>query len=858
MFIRGEKMSNEQLNIFESEYYEDPDTNQSNLEDLKFKVHTSLIYKLGEELIRSEVTALSELVKNAYDADSAYVELTVNPEYITEFNGKISFGEIIIKDEGCGMDKRDIINGWLTLSNSAKKQMKKDKKVTKKYERMPLGDKGLGRLAVQKLGRMMIMVTKKEKSDIEYTVTIPWGDFQKNTTLENVKVICTEKKVEENLEKGYTKIIIRDLVNPNLWNEEENINELERELSQTVSPFKKESNFYVFAKIGERNLDFSKISQEILDGAISKFNFTVTDEHIKLEGKFKLEFFLSKNNNFDISDDHLKEFLLTNKEKMNKYKIIENDLFSILFSEEFSFDDLSGFELHKDGKFMHPGKYSGEIYSYSFDENYLKGQVAKLNFKVIKGQVDFKNFIKNNYGIKVFRDDFAILPYGYGDGGDWLALNKSQSTQGSYYDLKNETVIGFIQLLGKESYKLRETTNREGLIEDEYYNNFYIINKFILKKINNHISKLRRGFIKYINMISHDINRADPLVSDHEIAVESLRRISDKSQKITKNIEDLSTKTAQSTNIISQVNTALNNIKSIDDQEKFLLEQLISKLNENIKITELVLKEAEYYLQEIQVIKGHLFTIEEDYSVMIGRMQELAELAGLGILSETLTHELYTLINNTKKNTANVISYYKKNYEPDKKIQQYFEYVRYSTDGMRKQLSHLSPNFRNVRTKKDRVKISDLLEKHHEFYIERAQKNDISIIIIHQDDFLLNVSVGMINQVLDNLYLNSEHWLLHAKRIGKIKELQFFLEVKDNGKIHVWDNGIGIDENIANEIFDPFISNKENGRGLGLYIVSQILDYHNCKIRLMRERNIFGKLYKFEIDLRKSLVHEEK
>ncbi|MEH7355403.1 ATP-binding protein [Neobacillus drentensis] len=851
-------MQNEQLNMFESEYYDDPTINQSNLEDLKFKVHTSLIYKLGEELIKNEVTAISELVKNAYDADSAYVELTVNPEYVIEHNGNMLIGEIVIKDEGCGMDKRDIINGWLTLSNSAKKKMKKEKKVTKKYERMPLGDKGLGRLAVQKLGRIMIMVTKKEESDIEYTVTIPWGDFQKNTILENVKVVCTEKKVEENFEKGYTKIIIRDLVNPNLWKEEENINELERELSQTVSPFKKESNFYVFAKIGERNLDFSKISQEILDGAISKFSFEITDEHIKLKGSFKLDFFLSKNNYFDISEDHLKEFLLINKEKMNSYSLIENDLFSIEFGEEFSFDELSGFELHKDGKLMHPGKYNGKVYSYSFDENYLKGQVAKLNFKVIKGQVDFKNFIKKNYGIKVFRDDFAILPYGYGEGGDWLALNKSKGTQGSYYDLKNETVIGFIQLYGKESYKLREKTNREGLIEDDYYNNFYAINKFILKKINNHIGKLRRGFSKYINLITNDMDRADPLVSDHEVAVKSLRKISDKSQKITNSIEHLSSKTDQSTSIIAQVNKTINSIKNIERNEKALLQQLIDKLNENINLTKSVLKEADYYLKEIQVTQNHLSTIEEDYGVMVGRMQELAELAGLGILTETLTHELYTLINNTKKNTANVISYYTSNYEPDKKVQQYFNYVRYSTDAMRKQLSHLSPNFRNVRTKKDVVKISDLLRNHLEYYKERTQKNGLSINVSYENDFLVNVSIGMINQVLDNLYLNSEHWLLHAKRIGKIQDPQFFLEIKENGKIHVWDNGLGIDENIVNEVFDPFVSNKENGRGLGLYIVSQILDYHNCKIRLMRERNSFGKLYKFEIDLRKSLVHEEK
>ena len=57
----------------------------------------------------------------------------------------------------------DIVNGWLTISNSKKRKMKKDKQVTPKYKRIPLGDKGLGRLSVQRLGKSMKMITKKRK-----------------------------------------------------------------------------------------------------------------------------------------------------------------------------------------------------------------------------------------------------------------------------------------------------------------------------------------------------------------------------------------------------------------------------------------------------------------------------------------------------------------------------------------------------------------------------------------------------------------------------------------------------------------------------------------------------------------------
>lgn len=43
-----------------------------------------------------------------------------------------------------------------------KEKNEKNKEVTKTFERMPLGDKGLGRLSVQKLGNYMLMKTKKK------------------------------------------------------------------------------------------------------------------------------------------------------------------------------------------------------------------------------------------------------------------------------------------------------------------------------------------------------------------------------------------------------------------------------------------------------------------------------------------------------------------------------------------------------------------------------------------------------------------------------------------------------------------------------------------------------------------------
>jgi two-component system nitrogen regulation sensor histidine kinase GlnL len=45
-------------------------------------------------------------------------------------------------------------------------------------------------------------------------------------------------------------------------------------------------------------------------------------------------------------------------------------------------------------------------------------------------------------------------------------------------------------------------------------------------------------------------------------------------------------------------------------------------------------------------------------------------------------------------------------------------------------------------------------------------------------------------------------------------------------QIEVIDNGCGVPENLMNEIFDPFVSSKANGTGLGLPLVSKLIASH--------------------------------
>ena len=114
----------------EADYFEQRDLKDK--DEAVFRVHASLIYKLGESLIGDEITALSELIKNSYDADAGICVVNIDSNYCENINGKDCIGIIEISDNGCGMDFKTIINGWLTLSNSPKKKMKRENKTTDK------------------------------------------------------------------------------------------------------------------------------------------------------------------------------------------------------------------------------------------------------------------------------------------------------------------------------------------------------------------------------------------------------------------------------------------------------------------------------------------------------------------------------------------------------------------------------------------------------------------------------------------------------------------------------------------------------------------------------------------------------
>ena len=110
---------------------------------------------------------------------------------------------------------------------------------------------------------------------------------------------------------------------------------------------------------------------------------------------------------------------------------------------------------------------------------------------------------------------------------------------------------------------------------------------------------------------------------------------------------------------------------------------------------------------------------------------------------------------------------------------------------------------------------------------------------LKSDDAPLNINADplRINQVVTNLVANAIHYTPEGGHIDVTVE-RVTVDAAQYAVIHVADSGIGISREHLDHIFDPFFrvdGNQENGSGLGLYIVKEIVQLHGGKVSVESE-----------------------
>lgn len=201
-------------------------------QSLKWRFDVNTFRLIGRELITDRITAVFELVKNCYDANAKKVELEFHN--VTTDSTK---GKIIIKDDGIGMSFADIRDKWMVVGTDSKR---KTLYSPKPFNRRFVGEKGIGRFAVDKLGSKLTIKTKKKGENKWLIVHINWDDYEKLSQSKTKKItLFTDIENTYEYETGSINNhgTILEITQVNETWALGDFERLEKELSKIVSPF---------------------------------------------------------------------------------------------------------------------------------------------------------------------------------------------------------------------------------------------------------------------------------------------------------------------------------------------------------------------------------------------------------------------------------------------------------------------------------------------------------------------------------------------------------------------------------------------------------------------------------------------
>lgn len=811
--------------------------------DNQFDINPHVIRQLGEELVPDEMTALMELIKNAYDADASYVKIDINTEGVyteEQLTYPTHKGYIVVEDSGVGMDDTTIEKSWLTISYSNKRAGVDGIKKKTKKERTPLGDKGLGRLSTQRLADYCEIFTTPEGGSKRYHVAFDWREFDKVERLSQVPV-----KVESTpagISKG-TKLVLTNLLSTEVW-KGDRLDTFKNKIVQVLTPFSEVRKFYVYVTVNGEHIDVMKKLDSILSLCQSSYEFSFDGEYLNVSGVIK-PMKLGSGNNRTVQENYkafiekdagkkfAEYFFTTKKKDKSFFSPVENGF--IAFSKRFSFqNDMAGLA-SLDGRKCNPGAFNGKIYDFALTDNF--GAVTN----VFDTASEYKEYVKTQTGIKIYRDGFAVQPYGFGQN-DWLGLSKGQTSGSSFYGLRPENTVGYFSISEGVNIHLKDKTDRQGFVENEYQYNFELIAiTYIRKECDSFIEAVRRCYNDFIRKYKQE----NTGIKTIQQAYKEIRTAADASIGYKKRVSDLRKEVSHFDETSSRIVKEANSLFSAGSYEKAL--KLLDENKTTLEQAQTLLAELEEFVNKTAQLSSSVDFIEPKIDTLESQLDDFSTLAAVGMTAESITHEFPNLIK--RLNEGNTEFMKKVSKEPIERgtCQDFSRQVAIATNTMAQQLKHVSPALRYARESKITFDIRQFFESQKEqFYNLYMEKYGVSLDVKEGTPFSITINEGRFIQVMDNLINNSIYWLRqHPNEHPKVSIL-----VK-RPWLYVSDNGLGVAPAVEESLFEPFVTMKPKGqgRGLGLFIVRQLLDAVGCFIVLDERKNVYNRRYVFAINL---------
>lgn len=833
---------------------------QERLDPLRLKIDAHVIQQLGAELISGPDIALVELIKNSHDADASFCHIDVDTEYretvehveIIENKEvktqRVYKGRISVRDNGHGMNRDRINRSWLTVSYSEKKEAKEKGFSTNKYDRTLVGDKGLGRLGSMQLGSLCRISTHDEANKPGISVSFDWDDFSHGKTIDTIHI--EEKELAPKPISG-TVIEAIGIRNLDFWKSQDS-NAIKNKIASMVSPHGQIADFKTFYVSNGINEELEVVSNQLLEQASSTFEFEVTSTEAIVTGQIDLMPFKPSStdnrrsafDNYVDSDSGLALVnFLKNQPRLKDYVLEHIDSkFFLKFKHRMPFDEMSSALVSE----FFPGEFSAKIFNFLLTKEALN--VEEISLKTMR------ETIKQISGdISVYRDGFKV---GSGDK-DWLGLSKDMTSGSGAYSLRPQNVTGYVNLNWYNNKNLIEKSDRESFVDNEQYRAFYKLCRHFIETINDFLNYSRRNTHTFLDeMILEDAGK--PKGYSAKQATRELDNIVKKSVKLQPKVTKV-TKQVQKT--FTDKRKEIDKAIDENQQDMFsdpVLAQKLESIKELVNSLELEVNTSlTQYKNFTDDLASHIHSttkVIDEIQSYEKQIKNFYDHVAIGLSAQTLAHEANEQIRNTRLHLNSA----KKRVEhlgiKDVPLTKELNGISGDTQVLSKAISSLNPLVKAQRQVMEDIDITSFVKDYVELRDRYFSSKGIDINIIDKNnskDILFNR--GKLYQIIDNIVRNSEHWLTIFKAHNPKQESSITLYV-DRNKLTIWDSGKGIRPALEDVLFDMFATDKEYGQGLGLYIVQTLLKERECSIRLLEERNQFGRRYKFEINLLEALV----
>jgi len=414
-----------------------------------FTIDARAMLSWGRDSIKDHTTAALELVKNSYDAGAAIVEVELK---VAPASPRAK--TITITDDGCGMSEEDVDDKWLRIGFSDKLEH-----TLTESGRRKTGEKGIGRISADRLGANLELRTQAEKTTA-VGLSVNWNEFESAGSdlgeieipvLPNPSFLVPRPSKFSDPRGEYeapppprpntpsrtgTQLLIRSLRQN--WSRSD-ISDLRRELSILVSPFGGVKDFQIRLLNDVEPVANGVVASPFFQAAEIEAHFSYR-QGSKIQYSFK------------------------DRDKRGKGRISDR-----------GFATWNAFA-HRDTNPDHQnlpdepgfGPVIVHLLFYPRISETLRGTDLSVG--------ELKDFLDRNAGIKVYRDNIRVMPYGdpTKPEGDWLGLGdrKTRSPAGPArkdWRVASNQLVGAVFLSRDKNPAIIDTSGREGLIHGEHF-----------------------------------------------------------------------------------------------------------------------------------------------------------------------------------------------------------------------------------------------------------------------------------------------------------------------------------------------------------------------------------------------------